>query len=529
MANGEIPIVVGVTAHRRIRTEDIDLIREKVSDELRKLKEACPDSRLVLLDSIAAGGDSLCALEAVSLGYSLEVPLPFEEEEYMNDFTREERKTYDFLRERAERVFELNSLDELDNRDRGYYSAGEYIVKHSHVLIALWDGVPGVKGGCGTAEMIDLVHRGLDDGAITSTPYLSVIHISAIREGKEGESGVVSLMEAEGQDLAKLLKLTNEFNRDIRNVGGGYPILSEEELAESDPMVVKFHDIYVRADALSMRFRDRYLSTMKMSSVLGVGIVLSLLFYNQIGLRTMLILYALLPLVSKYVVDKRKKEAYLKKYVDYRVLAEGARIQIMLLLSGLDRSVGYLYPWVVRDENEWIIKALMTGMDYVPDGMLPKRYELVQKMIVDQYEYQKGALSKEGTDVAKTKKASNIVSYITYLNYALVFAAEFIDSSFTKTVLFTLGAYSVTVKNMFKITLGILSASAALMNNYYGKLSLSRKVEDHKKYINLYSEVLKRMEPDNNELIIEAAREELRENSAWRSYVKNNSPKVIIK
>ena len=529
MTNGEIPIVVGVTGLRRIREKDIDLIREKVSDELKKIRDACPNSRMILLDSIAAGGDSLCAQEAVKLGYTLWVPLPFEEAEYLDDFTPAEKEQYHLLRNNAEKVFETGSLEKLPSRDRGYYAAGEYIVTHCHVLLALWDGRPGVKGGCGTAEMIDLVHRGPDDDAITSTPYVSIVHISAVREGNDGESGIVTLMETEGQNLSKILKLTDEYNRDIRTAPEGYPILSETELEESHETVRKFHDIYLKADALSMKYRDRYLATMKLSSVLGVGIVLSLLFYNQIGLRTMLILYALLPLLSKYIVDRRKKEAYLKKYVDYRVLAEGARIQIMLLVGGQNLSVGYLYPWVVRDENEWIIKALMTGMEHIPGGTLTERHELIRKMITDQYEYQKSALSKEGYDVSKTRKASNIVSYITYLNYALVFAAEFIDSSFTKTVLFTLGAYSVTIKNMFKITLGILSASAALMNNYYGKLSLSRKVEDHKKYISLYSEVLKRMEPGNTDLIIEAAREELRENSAWRSYVKNNNPKVIIK
>ncbi len=525
----DIPIVVGVTAHRRIRQEDIPLIRQKVSRELARIRDACPDSRMVVLDSIATGGDTYCAEEALRLGYSLEVPLPFDEDEYRKDFTESELAVYDKLRDSARKVYELNTYSSLKDRDDGYLSAGKYIATHCHVLLALWDGAPGKEGGCGTAEIVDLVNSGTEDGVLVPTPTVTVIHVSAVRDGREGESGLVNIIEAEGQSLDRLLRMTDAYNRDLKQAKEGYPILSAED-EDSAPEAVKlFHYIYMRADSLSMIFRDRYLDTMKMSSILGVGIVLSLLFYNQIGLKTMLLLYAFLPFVSKTIVDRAKKEEYLRKYVDYRVLAEGARIQIMLLLSGLDRSVGHIYPWAVRDENDWIIKALMTSMPFVPEGSLVNNRELVRRLIDDQYEYQEKALAKDSADIRKTKQASGLVSNITYLNYALVFAAEFIDSSFTKTVLFTLGAYSVTVKNLFKITLGILAAVAALMNNYYGKLSLSRKIEDHKKYIGLYREALKRIDGSDEAIILEAAREELQENSSWRSYVKNNSPKVIIK
>ena len=142
-----VPIVVGVTGHRRLRVEDYPLLKEKVRQELKKIKDKAPDSPLILLDSLALGGDALCAEVALELGYELEVPLPFEESEYRKDFDEENLKIFDEQKAKASKVFELNKITDLKQRDDGYRDAGLYIATHSHIVIALWDGEKGKPGG----------------------------------------------------------------------------------------------------------------------------------------------------------------------------------------------------------------------------------------------------------------------------------------------------------------------------------------------------------------------------------------------
>jgi len=519
-----VPIVVGVTGHRRLRKEDYPLLKEKVRQELKKIKDKAPDSPLVLLDSLALGGDALCAEVALELGYELEVPLPFEESEYRKDFDEENLKIFDEQKAKSSKVFELNKITDLKQRDDGYRDAGLYIATHSHIVLALWDGEKGKPGGCGSAEFVDFVREGFDQSLIIPTPFITIIHISAIREGKLGESGVVTYIERNNKCTDKLLSDTNNFNKDSKEKNlKEYSLLKEV----SNEVVNDFHDLYKKADSLSSYYQDKYLKTMRTSSILGVGIVLSLLFYNQMGIIWLLVFYAVFPIISKIVVEKALKEKFLERYIEARCLAESCRVQIYLLLSGVNRSVGFAYPWSIREDNDWIIKAMMSKHRFTKN--IEANSTSFKTLIEDQLHYHEKALVKEDKNNKKAKRSTKITTNITFINYAIVFVSEFIHLDLFTSPLFVLGTYSFTLKTLFKISLGILSAVAALLTNYYGKLSLSRRVEDHKRYIDLYKEVLKKIDVYDEELIWAVAKEEISENCSWRTYTKNNNPSVIIK
>ena len=71
-----IPIMVGVTGHRQMREQDAETIALSVKSELRKLQSCSPNSPLVMLSSLAEGGDLLCADIADELGIPLIAALP---------------------------------------------------------------------------------------------------------------------------------------------------------------------------------------------------------------------------------------------------------------------------------------------------------------------------------------------------------------------------------------------------------------------------------------------------------------------
>ena len=159
-----IPIMVGVTAHRSIGENDYPVLYEAVKAELGKLQELCPHSELVLLCSLAEGGDLLCADAAEELGIPLIAALPREREDYERDFSPAARERLLHHCARAEHVFVAPAAEavpeEGNERRFQFRQAGIYVTMHSHVLLALWDGGAGTETGCGTAEAVGFALEG---------------------------------------------------------------------------------------------------------------------------------------------------------------------------------------------------------------------------------------------------------------------------------------------------------------------------------------------------------------------------------
>ena len=112
--------------------------------------------RLRFLSPLAPGADQIAAEAALDAGYSLSALLPFEGDEYEEDFSAEELASQRDVRERAEGVLELpgERKDALD----AYLMAGRATVAHADLMIAVWDGLPA-RGRGGTGEIVELALR----------------------------------------------------------------------------------------------------------------------------------------------------------------------------------------------------------------------------------------------------------------------------------------------------------------------------------------------------------------------------------
>ena len=100
-----IPLVIGVTGHRALRTQDAPLLRAAVREALCALRERCPHTQLRMLNSLASGADTLCAQVAAELGIPLDCPLPLPLEDYRKDFDGDDLACFDSLLAGAETVF----------------------------------------------------------------------------------------------------------------------------------------------------------------------------------------------------------------------------------------------------------------------------------------------------------------------------------------------------------------------------------------------------------------------------------------
>lgn len=168
----KIPIVIGVTGHRHLREDETEMLRRKIREIFTFLREHYPDTPLQILSPLAEGADRLVAQEALRLKQEghpdihLIAPLPLPREAYEKDFkTPEVQKEFEDLltQVEAEDCFELpylegntreNTAEHGLPRNRQYGFVGAYIARHSHILIALWDGRHDHANIGGTSQVV---------------------------------------------------------------------------------------------------------------------------------------------------------------------------------------------------------------------------------------------------------------------------------------------------------------------------------------------------------------------------------------
>ncbi len=545
-----IPIVIGVTGHRDPRARDLSRLKARAEEAFRGLMTRYPHSPFILLDSLAAGADMLCAEIALSLGMSLICPLPMPEDEYREDFSASEAATYHALRARAADVFVVpdpGPVPGLSARDARYRAAGEYVASHCHVLLALWDGSPAKRDGCGTAKTVDFMlngnaddenagFRALDDGA--------VMHIMTPRRGDEYDQEIASrLIENTKGALAETLRVTDAFNADAKkcpDAKNSYDLLPGEALKSCSGAARRLHGAFRQADGLSLDAQKKYLAAMRQFSVFGVLLVLFFLLYDELASSLFLLCYGALIVTYVFAYLTVRKKAYHAKYLQYRVLSETLRTQFYLAAGGLSANIAECYTWTQKQDFTWIRRALAalliggTESEKAPDKTIKSHW------IDGQLKYHQKALGRDSRKRGVHESAARVMLVCSVALFAAVLTLEFFFPDVISLVIFGAplpgiflqsGGEALTLRCMLKILLGAVSAAAIFLSNYYGKLSFGRKSADHEKMALLYAAAKKRYEesPDARERVLWAlAREEIIENGNWFSYCSENPPSFNV-
>ena len=170
---------IGVTGHRSLR--DPDLIISGIDIALLTIEDAFPRP-FALFSSLAEGADQLVAERALSLLQArLIVPLPLLLEDYLTDFSQASaRKLVMFLHTASEVV----NIPPQPTRNAAYEAAGRYMLEHSGILIAVWDG-QAARGQGGTGQMVAVARQlGLPIAWVLATNQ---------RQEIEGKTGSVTL------------------------------------------------------------------------------------------------------------------------------------------------------------------------------------------------------------------------------------------------------------------------------------------------------------------------------------------------
>jgi len=127
---------IGVVGHRVLK--DPDRIRAGIDRTLKHLEAVFHARSWTVLSSLAEGADRLVVERILARTPArLVAPLPLAVGTYVRDFTSaESRAAFRRLLARARIV----RMPRGATRSIAYQRAGDWLVDHSHVLVAVWDG-----------------------------------------------------------------------------------------------------------------------------------------------------------------------------------------------------------------------------------------------------------------------------------------------------------------------------------------------------------------------------------------------------
>lgn len=526
--NRTIPVIIGITGHCALREQDIPVLRSTVKQEIEKLQKLCPDSRLVVMTCLAQGADMLCADVAAELGISLYVALPMEANTYTSDYPESAKERFQFHCSRAERILVTPPVEPFPlvmNDDYLYRQADIYLVNHSHVLIALWDGGDPKRNGCGAAETVDFALKGTYK-SMFGIPYRfdsneAVIHIFTPRGDRIKEKAGTVHFLGNKEKFIEIINKTNEFNRLACLVQTRNKKLIKETFDENDAVLQHLEKMYRVSDDLSVEAANKYRKILALLAVANTIITTAFLLYDEAeALWMILVCGAVLCGVWFCYIYAKRTDCH-RQYIEYRVLAETVRVQAFLRYAGSNLEAASLLPWSQQDEITWVMVALCA----INIGNAPKeKHDITECWVGDQNNYHKNTYIKTkkhnlyNERIVKTALFISIVLYLSALSFEVAFGGLLFEP-------ILLLSNEDSYRTVLKLVLGIVSAATMFASNYYEKLSPHKKLTDHLKMSHFYEKMLNlfKTHGQTEELLVVVAHEELIENGNWYSYQKENT------
>jgi len=370
-----LPLVIAVTGHRDLVSSELAGIRERVRTLFTELRERYPERTLSVMSALAEGADRLVAEVALELDIELTVPLPMAKDEYLKDFeTKESRSEFESLISRAAEVFELpvargrthdpTSAPDLD-RKRQYAQLGVFLCAHCHILLALWDGKQGTDLG-GTGQVVKFHHDDIMPGYTTKTLATQqmlvddesdlVYHIVCSRDRPDGQpqEGFAPLewswftkdpKEPRSNEIPQqhqtIFQHSSEFSRDAitfakRIEAEKYPLLDDGDMSHLPDGIDDINDTFCIADWLAIHYQKKTLLTLRTIHVLAFLMGLMYILYLDVeSLSYYMFAFLAFFLISASIHYFAKRDGWHRKYLDYRTLAEGLRVQFYWAAAGV--------------------------------------------------------------------------------------------------------------------------------------------------------------------------------------------------
>ncbi|NDK38055.1 hypothetical protein DT603_04270 [Pseudoxanthomonas gei] len=353
-------LVLGVTGHRRLRSADVPGLQARVRTFLEDLQARHPELPLVLLSPMAQGSDQLVAQVALDLGLRVIAPLPLPLSTYREDFDAPDLQWLERQLPRVE-VLELPlergstpqsvAVPGLD-RDRQYAQAGIFVSSHCHVLLALWDGQESGRLG-GTAQIVRFhLHGAMFGGAerrhatanLLGPDHENVVHhmhTARQGDGDVSDPGGRWLTAAEGTqaseelqpEFAQMLHRQADYNVDVHKYAAQIAAQPADSAQAAQCPVWK---TFIAADWLARTYQRRVGRVLRSTYALVALMGFAFFTYTHVVTQDVVIYtFLLLFLIGMGVTGLASRRQWQRKYLDYRTLAEGLRVQSYWRRAGI--------------------------------------------------------------------------------------------------------------------------------------------------------------------------------------------------
>lgn len=534
--SGLLPVVLGVTGHRDIREDDLAFYEAELSRFFTQLKQDYPNTPFQLLNPLAEGADRLVAHIAAKHKLELIIPLPLPEQEYLKDFPGSVDE-YQKLRNSTsdDNCFELpiaegntpeNILVPGEHRDRQYAQVGSYVTSHCHILIALWDGDKTEKAG-GTAQVVRFNLQGTcepcdpERNLLDPVDFGPVFHVDARRSSQPSspppQASRWLYPEHRGEkDYQSILNYIETFNSEKLRQHSTEPEQSRAYIMPDSRSLPKYDqgilDTYAMADVFAIHYQRHAHRALSVILVLAGAMALSFEIYAHLLVdQFVLALYPVFFLGIAGIYMWHLKTGAHGKYLDYRTLAEGLRVQFFWRLAGISESVSANYLLKQNDELQWIREALR-GCNTLP---LPKTNldSVYRHWIQDQESYFTKRAYRQHKKLTKLEKHANLLygSGLVVSIIAIVFWGAL--------------EHSKELHHSLIVFMGFTPVVAALWMNYAEKVGLHAQSKQYARFAAIFQrarEIFASLDDDTvanslqkQKLIKDLGKEALIENGDW--------------
>lgn len=309
-----------------------------------------------------------------------------------------------------------------------------------------------------------------------------------------------------------------EFDRERKECEETYHI--EDEI--TDPALKEIDELYGQADALSIKYGDEHHKKIRNISIVAPLIVFFFLLYEAAEQHWLIFVVLALIILLYYLYRNSSEEQIHEKYLEYRVLAESLRVQYFLSKAGLKNKVLDILPWFTYIRIP-LVKEVLSQLPAVDS----KGESILECWIRDQMKYHDRAHGRALKQLEKNEMYEKISLIATIIFYIIALVFETLMIMYTPLD----GESAHWMRAGLKIGVGTATAITIFLSNYYGKMSLSSKVEEHLRMFWLYQKVERQIihtKEESEEQIKYLAEQCLIENTSWYSHQKKNTADFAV-
>jgi hypothetical protein len=493
LARDALPTLnLGVTGHRDLIDAEVPLLRSSVQALLQRLRDSYPGLQLRVICALAEGSDLLVAEEALEAGLPVIAPLPAPLEAYGATFsTAADRQRLFAVAARVD----LRVLDHaMQDEALGYASVGVFISSHCQILLALWDGLPGNAIG-GTAQVVEFHLRGemaglgpeVSPNLLADDDSDLVYHLMCSRRRAASESPVVGMQPGDARWLTnsgstpgdeppplvyrRLFGFLAGFAEDVERhphdaATGLLPIDGGPAAAIADSTARRLDAAFRAADSLAVRYQRRVHASLRTTHGLAVLMGLAFMSHTELDAPVWTIAAFLALFAFGYLVyGIARRGQWHRKYLDYRGLAEGLRVQFYWHMAGVRSSgqVPFAYDSFMQKQDleiGWIRHAMrgyaLSASTAAPPDPACLRWTIGCWVGGDdggrgQLDYYRSRVVQREANFARTRRMNRLALFagLTLAAVFLAFGDDLPDG---------LTPYLLLATGMFTLTAGIAEA-----------------------------------------------------------------------